>query len=121
MTIAETREKCKSLAAKAPRDLLVIAVLVLASSLSFGLGFLAGTDAGQSRGIAPEESPLGVLSSAEPASTTGTFVASKNGTKYYLPECSGADRIASANKVWFATASAAEEAGYAPATNCKGI
>lgn len=45
MTIADMREKCKSLAAKVPRDALVLAILVLASSLSFGLGYMAGLDA----------------------------------------------------------------------------
>jgi hypothetical protein len=45
MTIAEAREKCKSLVAKAPRDVLIIAVLILACLLSFGLGYLAGLDA----------------------------------------------------------------------------
>lgn len=45
MTIADMREKCKSLAAKVPRDALILAILVLASSLSFGLGYMAGLDA----------------------------------------------------------------------------
>ncbi|MDP2651975.1 MAG: hypothetical protein Q8O94_02475 [bacterium] len=46
MNIAETREKCKMLVAKVPRDVLGIAILILASFLSFGLGYLAGLDAG---------------------------------------------------------------------------
>ena len=45
MNIAEARDKCKSLIAKAPRDALILAILVLASALSFGLGYLAGLDA----------------------------------------------------------------------------
>ena len=45
MNIAEARDKCKSLIAKAPRDALVLAILVMASALSFGLGYLAGLDA----------------------------------------------------------------------------
>ena len=54
-------------------------------------------------------------------SEAGQVVASKNGTKYYLPDCAGADRIAPANKVWFASAAAAAAAGYTPAVNCKGL
>ncbi len=50
MTIAEAREKCKNLATKAPRDILILIILVLVALLSFGLGYLAGLDAGQASG-----------------------------------------------------------------------
>jgi hypothetical protein len=59
-----------------------------------------------------------------PPQTTDTgkgYVASKNGTKYHLPWCSGAKRIKEENKVFFATKEEAEKAGYTPAANCKGI
>lgn len=120
MTIAETREKCKSLIARVPRDVLSIAVLVLASLLSFGLGYLAGLDAGQVSSISLTEVPLSSLL----ATTTAAgqqIVASKNGTKYYLPTCAGADRISDTNKVWFVSVAAAQKAGYAAATNCAGL
>lgn len=55
------------------------------------------------------------------AKTSGAFVASKNGTKYYLPICSGANRIKEANKIWFSTVQEAEENGYEPAKNCPGL
>lgn len=51
----------------------------------------------------------------------GGYVASKNGTKYHLPWCSGAKRIKEENKIWFSTKEEAEKAGYEPAGNCKGI
>jgi hypothetical protein len=51
----------------------------------------------------------------------GGYVASKSGTKYHLPWCSGAKRIKEENKVWFKTQAEAEDAGYTPAANCKGI
>ena len=51
----------------------------------------------------------------------GKYVASKNGTKYYLPNCSGAKRISETNKVWFATAAVAVAEGYTPAANCPGL
>ncbi len=51
----------------------------------------------------------------------GNYVASKSGTKYHLPWCSGAQRIKEENKVWFKTKAEAEAAGYTPAANCKGI
>ena len=115
MTIAEAREKCKSLVGQIPRDVLIIMVIMLASLASFGLGWLAGRDAGQGSDTTPGESPLVADSDA------GQIVASKNGTKYYLPSCSGASRISEANKIWFASVAAAESAGYSPASNCKGL
>lgn len=114
MTIAEAREKCKSLVGRIPRDILIIGVLVLSSSASFGLGYLAGLDAGGVSGAAPEAVAVPT------AMTTGQFVASRSGTKYYSPGCAGADRISEANKVWFASAADAANAGYAPAANCSG-
>jgi hypothetical protein len=52
---------------------------------------------------------------------TGKYVASKGGTKYHLPWCSGAQRISENNKIWFNSKVDAEKAGYQPASNCKGI
>ncbi len=99
--------------------MLIIGVLVLSSSASFALGYLAGQGSGQGAAVAPDSPPAGFLEEAPAAS--GAFVASKNGTKYYLPSCAGANRISEANKVWFASAEAAAAAGYAPAANCKGL
>jgi len=117
MTIAEAREKCKMLVSKIPRDALIIGVLVLASSASFGLGYLAGLDAaGQGNDVV-----LGEESSFTTTATEGKIVASKNGTKYYLPSCAGVDKISDANKIWFVSPELAAAAGYTPAANCKGL
>ena len=56
-----------------------------------------------------------------PAPASGAYVASKSGTKYYLPWCGTANRIKEENKVWFETKAEAEAAGYQPAANCKGL
>lgn len=122
MTIAEAREKCKSLFARVPRDVVILGVLLGASSASFWFGYLAGTEAGQGSDTSQTDSPIANnLNDTTTSSTTGKIVASKNGTKYYLSECSGADRISDANKVWFASAALASAAGYTPAANCKGL
>ena len=133
MTIADAREKCKSLAAKVPKDVLSVAILILASSASFGLGFSAGRDtAGQGSTLRIEAPAQGAVAAAagtdaaqsSPEATAGkagAIVASKNGSKYYLPSCSGANRISDVNKVWFASPAAAAAAGYAPAANCPGL
>lgn len=120
MTIADAREKCKSLIVRIPRDGLIIGVLLVSSILSFVFGFLAGLDVSV-------PTLTGALSQSIDASTTtatsaaGSVVASKNGTKYYLPSCSGADRISAANKVTFVSPAAAAAAGYTPAANCPGL
>jgi methylphosphotriester-DNA--protein-cysteine methyltransferase len=56
-----------------------------------------------------------------PLVTSGSYVASKSGTKYHLPWCPGAKQIKEDNKIWFDTKEDAEKSGYAPAANCKGI
>ena len=53
--------------------------------------------------------------------TAGAFVASKNGTRYYLPECSGVNRIKEENRIWFANEEEALAEGYTPAKNCPGL
>lgn len=129
MTVAETQERCKALLRRVPPDVLVMAVLLAASSASFGLGYLAGeSGAGASRvtiEIAPElearEDREGRRAGEGEGESGGAYVASKNGTKYYLPTCAGAERINEENRVWFASVAEAQAAGYGPAANCKGL
>ncbi len=52
---------------------------------------------------------------------SGDFVASKSGTKYHRSDCPGATQIKPENLIHFATAAAAEAAGYTPAANCPGL
>ncbi len=49
---------------------------------------------------------------------SGSYVASKNGTKYYPPGCAGAKRILDTNRVYFTSTIAAEKAGYTLAATC---
>ncbi|HET9641449.1 MAG TPA: hypothetical protein VFP46_01190 [Candidatus Paceibacterota bacterium] len=112
MTIAEARQKCKALAAKIPRDALLLSVFVLSCVLSFTLGYLAGNEAGKA-------SPSSVtVSPASENGAPGQVVASKNGTKYYRPDCPSAARLSVASKIWFVSSAAAEAAGYSAAQNC---
>ena len=148
MTIAERPEPGKAISRpsiqvlwqRLPKDILLLATLVLASLLSFGLGVLAGREDGEGKGqvliekiaeAEPEPSvvpPPNVEGPPRPAtknpvagSTSGELVASKTGTKYYLPWCGTAKRIKEENKVWFKSKAEAEAAGYTPAKNCKGL
>lgn len=121
-------------------SLLAIAA-VLACTGCFGLGFLAGKEAGGGDIIiqepsvsAPTEevssvpkssqlaSPSAALTSPPPATSPGgQYVASKSGSKYHLPWCPGAKQMKEENKIYFSSKEEAEAAGYAPAANCKGI
>lgn len=56
-----------------------------------------------------------------PHTTVGKYVASKNGTKYYLATCSGAKRIKDENKVWFASVEDAKASGRTLSSTCKGM
>lgn len=118
-------------------DIALVAVLLLVAAASFGLGRLSvavpaegntgvlvcknglplATEAvtGQVAGV------IGAIAGTEPAQDEGGYVASKNGSVYHLPWCSGAQRINDENKVYFGSKAAAEAAGYRPAKNCKGI
>jgi Metal binding domain of Ada len=60
-------------------------------------------------------------SEAEAAAIEGEVVASKSGTKYHLPTCSGAKTIKPENLITFVSRAEAEAAGYTPAANCKGL
>ena len=50
--------------------------------------------------------------------TSGAFVGSKNGTKYYPPNCSGVSRIKPENYIWFKDAADAELQGYTRISSC---
>lgn len=111
---------------------LVPAIVLLVALVAFGLGRLSVGQGGQQalRVIYPNGVPAEPLASTAavaaraPSSakaTEGNFVASKNGSKYYLVSCSGANRIKAENKVYFVSASAAAAAGYESAANCPGL
>lgn len=139
MNIAGLIEKGKAYLGRIPGDVLVVAVILLSASGSFGLGYLAGKDAGAREGFQVESLPMeaslpaaaiaapsvagkGVEVAPAPVMNAGgQYVASKNGTKYYLPWCGGAARIKEENKVWFASKEEAEAKGYEPAANCQGL
>lgn len=148
--ITDIKKKGNQTLERVPEPLLWLAIVLLSSSGSFGLGYLTGQEAGggevviESRGssaVLPGHAPVSVAPSAlqaspkaaafkvEPppdtpsptASSGGEYVASKTGKSYHLPWCAGAKQIKEENKIYFNTKAEAEAAGYAPAKNCKGI
>ncbi len=98
--------------------LILPAIIVLVGLTAFGLGRLSA--------LQEQKGELKVYGPKEPESrvlgvSTGEYVASKSGTKYYLSTCTSAKNIKEENKIWFPTATAAKSAGYAPAANCPGL
>ena len=65
--------------------------------------------------------PIGDISNLAQNTQNSEVVASKTGTKYYLPWCGALKRIKPENRVVFATVALARQAGYTPAANCKGV
>jgi len=113
------------------RKIFLTLVIVMVSILSFGLGKLSNLDARNP--IKIEYDPELLVTYVEPSTQTksspssnpsttnssGGVIASKNGTKYHYAHCSGAKTIKEENKLFFASAIIAEQAGYTLATNCK--
>ncbi|MEZ4200742.1 MAG: hypothetical protein R3B69_04170 [Candidatus Paceibacterota bacterium] len=128
MNIQDLQEKSKRFIGD---DALFSALLViLVGVASFGLGRQSAVSAPASvtspvaepihhETVTPRVVESGSTGTAETANTQ--YVASKNSNKYHLPWCSGAQRIAEANKIYFSSKAEAEAAGYQPAANCKGI
>jgi hypothetical protein len=104
-------------------------LLVLVAVASFGLGRLSvfqKSPENQSSGAISAlpiaaANPTPVATVPTTSEQTGEVVASKSGTKYHLPTCSGAKRIKPENLISFASPAAAEAAGYTPAANCPGL
>lgn len=121
------RARGEAALAKVPKEAVLLAILLLSSSASFGLGMLVGRDLGQgsafSAALAEQPASAAVGAAAAAAAPKQTpasqaVVVSKNGSKYYFVGCSGANRISAANKVTYASAALAEAKGYTLAANC---
>ena len=96
----------------------IIAIVVLVGLSSFGLGRLSALE-GAKPAVSIREAQTGAAARALPIG--GLIVASRKGSTYHYPWCSGAGAIAEQNKVWFKSEEVARKAGYIPAKNCKGL
>lgn len=93
------------------RNVVVICILVLTSSASFGLGMLAG-----------QQGSAGAVSIGTTAIPAGGEVVASHATHaYYLPWCSQAMAIKNEDKVWFTDEQMAKSAGYTAGKGCAGI
>jgi len=111
-------------------EIFVISMIVLVGFAGFGLGRLSISEIKKQpisiENIKNNEMTASVSGSLkeitnENKNSGGMVVASKNGTKYHYPWCSGSKSINEANKVYFNSIEEAKKAGYEPASNCKGL
>ena len=114
---------------KIKNDLFIIIMIFLVGIASFGLGKLSSFE--------KKKMPISILNTQESIHTSilnsnktdsvekntekGTIVASKSGTKYYYPWCSGTSKIKDENKIWFNTIEEAKARGLTPASGCIGL
>jgi hypothetical protein len=116
-------------------DLFIFLVIILVGIIGFGLGRLSNFESSDEtldikKLICPLSSenntslnPSDVINTevSKTSGQKGMLVASKNGTRYYFPWCSGASRISEANKVWFNSYEEAQTAGLTAASGCLGL
>ena len=118
MNIPEIRREIKNTLEDAVGEWGLIAIVLLVGLASFGLGRLSALEEAKPvvsvRQVAAASAPRGMYAG-------GLFVASRKGSAYHYPWCSGAQTIVAGNKVWFESEASAKRAGYAPAKNCKGL
>lgn len=109
-------------------------ILILMSVISFGLGQSSVSKVATDKPDSLRENKVNIVKGEEssvkesaqttnqPTATKETkYLASKNGKRYYLPECSGVKRIKPENIITFSTKEAAQAAGYTKAVNCSGL
>ena len=92
------------------REILTIVIVLTIGILGFGLGRMSKVEE-----IRVKEGSNKVAVAEE---QKNNFVASKNGNKYYPPDCKSVARIKIENRIWFASRAEAEKAGYTLAAKC---
>lgn len=128
MSIRDTGYKIKGFLMFPNTDIVVVLIVILVGSAGFGLGRLSALQVVKTP-VSIIESPTQAASAVggvgevkdSVVSGSGEVVGSKNSDKYHFPWCSGAQRIAEANKVTFSSIATARAAGYIPASNCEGL
>jgi len=115
------------------KHLINIALLILLVTASFGLGRFTLYEENKvpvviRNDTGLEEATLLSQNGDVKGATTNTVeqsggevIASKKGTKYHYPWCSGGKTISPANRITFSSLEEARKAGYTPAANCKGL
>lgn len=122
MSITNLSNKIKSKINFDKQVFLLIIVVVLVGGASFGLGRLSVNGEGEDNVIIENkvvnDQETG-YNEEEALNGEKRYVASKNGTKYYSWDCSGANRIKLENQIWFKNREDAEKSGFTYSSTCK--
>lgn len=118
VTIQEYIARCKGILDDGIGQFGLLLLVFLVGIGSFGLGRLSALE--------DAKLPVAIIQAPEAENITalppgGYVVASRTGSVYYLPWCSGAQKMAAGNQVWFGSEAAAQKAGYSPSKSCKGL
>lgn len=97
----------------------MLGLMVVAIVGAFGLGRLSATM--DAKPLVTVSEAAAAAATTEPLRLGGYVVASRSGEVYYFPWCAGASNITAQNQRWFESEAAAEQAGYRPAKNCRGL
>lgn len=115
-----------------PDDIFFALILILVAFGSFGLGRLSKIEGVKApvrfenitetlSDTTSQKIPTGGQTASIINSAGDQLVGSKNGTKYYYPWCTGVQKIAQANIIYFTSKAEAEARGYTPSATCKGL
>ncbi len=140
MSIHDLGQKIKTVGSSdTGKDLYIAAIIILVAFGSFGLGRFSKEDTSSvviEQGVLPlQNQALAAASSdrtvavptptstisATPKATTGAYVASSHGKRYYPTSCSAANNLSEANKIYFNTKEEAEAAGYTKSASCPDV
>lgn len=126
MILTDIQQKIKDISDISPRIFAVFASFLLFLGVFFTYSISSAEHAREgSLRVISNPTALGVedlaVNEGESTVIKGKYLASRSGSFYYLPACSGAKRIKEKNIVWFQTREDAESRGLRPATNCQGI
>lgn len=114
-------------------DTFIVLAIILIGLAGFGLGKLSALEKGREAVTIKPASfaaitstttinvPVSAAAMIAGESAKGMLVASKNGTKYYFPWCSGVSKINESNKIWFDSYESAQKSGLTPAANCPNL
>jgi hypothetical protein len=117
-SIKEILDKIKHLYTNVPIEVVFMIFVILVGFSSFGLGRLSVMTSQQDDVKLTYNTTINMLPVND---IDGVVVASRQGTKYHYPWCSGARRISNKNKVWYKSIEDAKKTGKSPAGNCKGL
>ncbi len=124
MSIRDIPLKIKTLDSSSKERIFVVILIILVGTASFGLGRLSIEEGNKTpiriENFASTTSEVVADSSLGQGSafSASMVLASKTGTSYYYPSCSGAKRITDKNKITFPSAKEAEAFGLHIGPGC---